>query len=573
MEKIVGKIVVILLSIAHISCAAISLRVTDYQGVPLREVVVGETFKIEVVAAGDMRDFQIEDLNSAITLLGQQTKNTQYVNGVTTVRYSFAARGDKPGSYTIGPVCAQVSGNAERSNTVTLTVVSEQNASKKTVNEAFLRLAVSKKKAMVGEEVIGSVRFYSCKDDVMPDQFIQSDLSAFALGPMSEPSYGKETIDGIEYSFLEVSWYMAAKEPGTITIAAWSASYSVPLAQDTFGPFRLMQGLHRQQKRVYSNALSLDIAPLPPYDGVINGVGSFDDVTIHATSQTTKVGEANVIRIDIIGNGNLDTYEQMQLLGIPEGLKSYESKQYIDQLPDGRKKASYEYVVQGLKEGSWEIPPQKFTYFDVVRKQYSTHKTIPLLITVLPQYGVKAAPGISTNVDLSTPNSVVPASSSDDIQLNKYGSWYPQEYREIPFHWFVFFLALPLIGMGIQAARNSYTAYQSSHEPLARKKYAHARAYKAVADVEKRKTYHELYPIFVELFASRSESSIPECSDDAIITILRERGLSQDDIASWQRFFTDIMRLAYAGPGQQSKVTHDIIKRSYDWLNRLKGVL
>jgi hypothetical protein len=573
MEKIVGKIGAILLCIMSVSCAAISLRVTDRNGVPLREAVVGEPFQIEVVSSGAMRDFQINDLNPTITLLGQQTQSSQYVNGTVTIKYSFSARGDKVGEYTIGPVSAQVNGTQERSNTVSLKIVTEQEISKQQVNEVFLRLAVNKKKVMVGEQIVGSIRFYSCKDDIAPDQFIQSDLSPFTLNPMSEPIYGKEMIDKTEYTYLEISWTMAAKKAGSITIPAWCAYYSVPLIHDSFGPFRLMQSLQRQQKRVYSNAVSLEVAALPPHDGPVHGVGSFEDFKIHASSQVAKAGDANVIRLDVIGDGTFEGYDPLQLVGVSEGLKSYESKQYSEDLSNGTKKTSYEFIVQGLKAGDWEIPAQSFTYFDVSRKQYVTHKTVPLLISVLAQPALSTATAAHIATDTKVIQSNEPITDPTGMRLNVSGSWSCREYRAIPLHWFIVLLALPFCIVGMQGVRRCYAAYQLRREPIARKKYGHLRAYKAVADVEKRKAYHELYPIFVELFASRTESSIPECSDDTIATMLRERGLSQDDIAAWQRFFTDIMRLAYAGSGQQSKVTQDIIKRSYEWLGRLKGVL
>jgi|GEM_PF-1881612 len=572
MEKIVGKIIALALCLIHVSCAAISLRITDRAGVPVKETVAGESFNIEIVATGPMRDFQLDELNEGIVLTGQRTQSSQFVNGVVTTKYAFGARADKIGEFTIGPAQAEVGGVKEKSDSVALKVVAEKENTKKNVNEVLFRLASSKKKIMVGEQVTGSIRFYSCNNEITPDQFIQSDLSAFALSPMTEPAYGKETIDGVEYSYLEITWQMSAKKPGSITIPAWCAHYSLPMLQDAFGPFRFMQSLQRQQKRIYSNALTVDVAPLPSYDGTVHAVGTFDDFAIHATSKVAKAGDANVVRLDVVGDGTFEGYEALQLSGIPEGLKSYESKQYTSEVANGAHQTSYEFIVQGLKPGEWEIPAQEFTYFDVNRKEYKTHRTQPLTIAVLAQpelnTGIVTPPAVDVgqkvNTDITDPSG---------LRMSVSGSWNPQTFKELPLAWFIILLALPLGAVSIQKGRHWYDTYRMSSEPLVRKKNAHARAYKAVADVEQRKAYHELYPIFVELFASRTDSSIPECSDDTIITYLRERGMSEDDVAAWQRFFTDIMRLAYAGAGQQSKVTNDIIKRSYEWLNRLKGVL
>lgn len=572
MAKIIGRIMLIVTCIASFAHAGISLRVTDRQGSPIRQAVIGEPFNIELVSAGSMSDFQIDGLDTAIILLGQQAHSSQYINGTVTIKYTFSARGDKIGSYTIGPVTAKVNNVKESSNTVTIEVVTEQDVSKKNINEVFLRLALDKKKVMVGEQIAGTARFYTSKDDVSLDQLIPSDFSAFTVSPMSEPVYGKEVIDDLEYNYLEITWTMAPKKEGYFTIPAWSAQYSVPLLSDLFGPFRLMQSLQRQQKRVYSNALCIDVTALPSYKGALHGVGNFDDVSIHASSQVTKEGEANVIRLDVIGDGTFEGYEPLQLVGVPDGLKSYESKQYSDVLPNGKKKTSYEFIVQGVKSGDWQIPSQEFTYFDIARKSYVTLKTMPLSISVLAQPGLKTV--VATNIasDAQAVESI-DADNKNGLRLSKSGAWHSQQYREIGLHWFLLLLIVPFGLLGLSGIQAWYKEYRLRREPLLRKKYAHAHAYKSLVSAEKRKAYHELYPIFVELFASRSESSIPECSDDTIITLLRVRGLSQDDVASWQRFFTDIMRLAYAGSGQQSKATNDIIKRSYEWLERLKGVL
>lgn len=545
--------------------AGISLRITDKQGVPIKQATVGVPFNIEAVASATMRDFEMDGLD-AVTILGKQTKS-QYINGVTTVTYVFPARIDKVGSYTIGPVTAEVDGTIEASNAVNLTVATEQDAPKK-VQQAFLRLSVDKKNVVVGERIAGTLRFYYCHDEVSVEQIAKSDLSPFTVGEFSEAKRGRETIDDIEYTYAEITWHMAPKHAGTITIPAWSANYSVPLSDDTFGPFRLLHGLQRQQKRVYSNALSLQVAPLPAHDGPVHAVGSFDDVMMQASSQVAKEGEANVIRFDVIGDGTFEGYEPIQLVGLSDALKSYESKQYTKKRSDGATQHSYEFIVQGLKAGDWEVPAQEFTYFDVARKQYVTHKTMPLLLSVIAQ------PGLKTAVVVDEPTGNVPDVDNEPsmLPLNSHGVWYPQNHRELPFNWFLALLVVPFSLIGFQQVRRWYAWYRRRREPAYRKKYAHIRAYNALCDIEKRKAYHEMYPIFIELFATRTDIALPECSDDTIVTLLREGGLSHDDIIAWQRFFADIAGLAYAGAYQKVS-SDDVVKRAHTWLKRLKEVV
>ena len=45
---------------------------------------------------------------------------------------------------------------------------------------------------------------------------------------------------------------------------------------------------------------------------------------------------------------------------------------------------TWEYVVQGLKPGTFTIPAQSIRFFDTNSRQYKTLKTEPLTITVTP---------------------------------------------------------------------------------------------------------------------------------------------------------------------------------------------
>ena len=71
---------------------------------------------------------------------------------------------------------------------------------------------------------------------------------------------------------------------------------------------------------------------------------------------------------------------------MPKELKYYESKQVaLDPSMDNSKAGKrFEYIVQGLRVGSWEIPSQSFYYYDVVQRAYKELHSTPITITVMP---------------------------------------------------------------------------------------------------------------------------------------------------------------------------------------------
>ena len=59
------------------------------------------------------------------------------------------------------------------------------------------------------------------------------------------------------------------------------------------------------------------------------------------------------------------------LTKVPDSFKWYDSKNYMtDATQSGFSAKVFEYILQGLKPGEYEIPPQEFAYFDVNSKTY-----------------------------------------------------------------------------------------------------------------------------------------------------------------------------------------------------------
>ena len=131
----------------------------------------------------------------------------------------------------------------------------------------------------------------------------------------------------------------------------------------------------RVAKTIYSNAITIKVDPLPPYQGRVDGIGHIKSMSAHLHPAVLREGEGATLTI--IVDGDIDV-EQFPLQNMPGSIKVYESKKYMD-----NKKQCFEYVVHATQAGEFEIPPQQITYFDVEQYRYKKITTAPAPFTIL----------------------------------------------------------------------------------------------------------------------------------------------------------------------------------------------
>lgn len=575
MVKTAGKYTIfIIFSVWFISALGISLRVCDEQGVPLTHVAMGVPFSIEVSASGHMKDLEIDGITD-IQVIGKQT-STQYINGVITVKYMFRAKSDKKGRYAIGPARALVEGSQEESGSCSLVVSTHEEAreAQEKVQDVFMRLYIPKKDVYVGEKIKAGVRFYYALEDITLDRMLKSDVDGVSITNISEPTRGTEEINGISYSYVQITWDMVVSKSGEIDIPAWGVEYTMPMLDSAFGGLRAFLNMHRQAKRAYSNAASLRVHELPAHDTAINGVGVFESFNAHVDMRSIKEGEACVVRLELVGSGNLDGFESLALHNMPDGLRAYDSKQLVEYDTSHKAHIIHEYIVQGVAAGSWHIPAQSMVYFDINRKQYVTLETIPLYINVLAQpkqHHQMPVDDMQEEVEQSMANAIA-VDNTTLSPLNTSGVWYASHSRMIPMPWFITLLLLPLLFVMINAIMAWIHRYRMRHAAWYRKKYAYQKAYAALKQSESRKAYHEIYPIIIEFFADRSDNGVPEIAAEGIDALLKNAGFTNDELLKWHSFLQKVMSYAYAGPRREHVDNRTIFEQAYYWLNTCKEV-
>ncbi len=579
--KIVGNIVFVVYSLLFfaIGHAGINMRVMSMDGMPIKQAGVGEPFLLEVYVDNVGRSSQqpnIQGLDSFIVHNNGIYMST--VNSRSTIRYKYKVRSDKQGLYTLGPASIDVNGNTITSNRITLSigdqqVVDAKRAQKKNpLNKALLRLVADKNHVVVGEKITCALRFYYCDDTVSLGAIREADNAGFSAGQKIGPLSGTQEIDGINYNYAEWRWELYPAELGDKVIPAYSADFVLRSDKDDFfGGFSLFFKTRSEHKRIYSNALTVQVDPLPNYQGTVHAIGDFKQFTATVKPAVAKEGEGMVLTLELEGNGNLHTMQSPKLQDIPQSFQVYDSKSYITQADNNTAmpKKSFEFIIQGMKQGVWEIPKQSFTYFDVSRRRYKTLETSPVMVTIMPR------PDNNTyaSAEHQSADAAEKYDDNDDVLLpiNTHGAWVAVSHREIPWLWF---WALCLIPFGIWLVSCIKDIWHRNNNRLSvKKKRAFRVARKKIKEAERTKRYDLLYAIFIELFAARTLTAVGQVSQSFIEDILYSANVSSDVIDTWNGFFTAITEVSFFNKKYNIVSYQDLVQQAQQWIDLLEKKL
>ena len=260
---------------------------------------------------------------------------------------------------------------------------------------------------VVGEKIHCSLRFYYQNPSLSLENVGEPASTGITVCERKGPTAGTEFINKIPYTFIEWEWDAYPDQTGKILMPAYSLDFNMPSAQENRADlFSMFFGQRLVRKRIYSNAVELNVDSLPPHPHQPNAIGSFKSIHAKAQPATARQGEGIILTLEFEGDGNFERLETFALEGMPDALKWYDSKSYSEPIQKGHKK-SFEYIIQGLQPGEWEIPSQKFTYFDVKNRTYKTLKSSPLLLTIvsLPtQAAANSQEKIATSIEMPKGN-------------------------------------------------------------------------------------------------------------------------------------------------------------------------
>jgi len=553
------------------------MRALDSDGHELEQAQIGKPFTLEVSVSGgkgDIADPRIERTQDfAIRNTARQINN---INGTMSMRYSYVVRIDTQGSHSIGPAVVQDDAGSAQSNVLIIKAGSKEVARydkqfEKQQKKILLTIAANQQEYVVGQKIEGTITFLFASP---VDKFFgiaAPEIDGFVVKDNSMRQ-SVVHLDGVQYSSATWDWSLFSKQPGELVIPSCVAEFAVQREDDFGSLFSSFLHMRSERKRIHSNALTVNVLPLPSHTEPVDAVGIFQNFEIGLNQAAAKEGDGIVVELSIEGETDLENLS-LELQNVPHTFKSYSSKQKItDAQKSGMPKKYFEYIIQGMEVGEWKIPEQKFTYYDTESFSYKTLKTAPLLVKILPQSTTKKyvpppeVDAISTAID--TQQELV----ADDFPLNTNGRWYEIPERKIPWWLFMVLFFAPLLMWISKIARRFFRAYTEQRAPKVRWRNAFKIAHKKIERAKKQEDFPALYRIFTELFATRFSMNDSLISEQVIVELLRKRGVSEGEIDEWSKFFAELSSFIFYtvhGSEQQKK----LFDQANKWVVVLKEVI
>ena len=345
------------------------------------QVEVDET-KAEIDTSS-IKDFEVQSRGSSSL--------TRMINGNVEHKktHQFMLIPIKHGRLAIPPVVVRLKGKTAQSDPIIITVVKEKIDPAKT-RDFFATAQLSQDKVYTGEQTVFTLKFYNSKKISGLGFEARPGFNALPAKSFNQEKSYTQRINGVVYRVTQVDYLIIPSKPGSFTIdpAVLIAQAVVQTQQNRgFDPFFTRQ--QTRPVRVRTRPVSLDVKPLPPYQGNLPFSGLIGRFSIRADVDKTmlKAGESFTLSVEVSGSGNIMDAALPEMKIDPDRFKVYddtpvESIQLTATGYEGRK--VFKRAVVPVVSAKIELAPIKLVYFDLDLNAYHTVATDPVRIDVAP---------------------------------------------------------------------------------------------------------------------------------------------------------------------------------------------
>jgi hypothetical protein len=463
--------------------------VAQAQGIVLRtdrmKLTEGGRSSLEVVITGELQGSLTLPENEQVEFVQTQQSVSQSitrgrVEAQTTITYAVLAKA--PGTVTVGPIRAMVSGRMRRSNQVELTVLPAAAAARAARDapadarraDWYAIASVSDERPYVGESVTYDLeRGVAVRARELAVGWPDWTPLVPEPGVEVESNERQGVVEGKRYTIVENRVALFAVEPGPIVLRPTNSSMTV-LSGRRGGVFGLDFG---ETKRFDSNPVQLEVRPLPRGgrpDGFSGAVGRF---SVRATldANTVDAGATVTLEVRVAGLGGLRSVDLP--IELPDDIKVYDADpEQRTAIVDGavRSEAIYRKTLVPLKPGTFTIPPVAFSYFDPEEGAYRTARSQAQTLTVTGEAVMDTAL-LARSAGLGTGKEQVEVLGNDILPLHAAGRVLGDERLGATSPGVLALLLLPLLSFGLlfgqaaQARREGTDAGQERRRKKAAK--------------------------------------------------------------------------------------------------------
>ena len=423
MRDFIAKISLTALFALAIFSASAAEKVTFEASSPLT-VAVGEAFRVEFAlnAYPDKGTFKAPSFDGFDVIAGpaeSSGQSIQIVNGAMTksINYTitYVLLPQAAGNVTVGAAEVTVDGTVYRSNALPIEIVNEgkspgaggtqsrpredsspdvtaQNQIAK--DDILLRAVVSRTSVYKGEPLRVTFKLYERVPVVGYNDVKFPSFNGFWAQELNTDNARRqrETFNGKVYETLVAKEYLLyPQQAGTLVIEPAEltavAQVVVPGRRNVDPFFGGGPDFVNVPRKVQSPRINIAVKPLPAgapasFSGA---VGSF---TMDAVlpQERLAANSAATYTVKISGTGNL-TFVQAPKLTLPASFEQYNVKttESINTSAAGISGyRQFEYPFIARAEGTYEVEPVEFSYFDPSRMQYMTLRSRPLELEITP---------------------------------------------------------------------------------------------------------------------------------------------------------------------------------------------
>lgn len=356
------------------------------------QIPVGESISLTVTIGGGqgvvdtspIRDFKVVSRGS--------NSSIQIINGKTSqeLSYNYTLIPLRNGKLVIPPLPVESGGKRYMTREISVNV-SKTPPNPKRSRDVFIEGRVSKTEPYLGEQIIYSFRvYYAVRVNNL--QFTPPDFTGFTTEKIEDKHF-QTTLNGNHYNITERTIVLIPENTGPRTIEPAMLELDI-LSQGRSGntPFDSIFNDPFFGRRNYvhktfqTDRISVNVKPLPAYQGDVPFSGLVGDFDIRAELEKTdiSVGESATLSVAVGGTGNvMDAKEPV--IPIPDHFKTYKDAAEED-IHLGQEGYSgtktFRVALVPLEAGKYDLEPVRIAFFDAPKGQYIIKETAPFHLNV-----------------------------------------------------------------------------------------------------------------------------------------------------------------------------------------------
>ena len=423
------------------------------------QVAVGEQFRLTYkVNTDDVEGFRAGNIPAELeVLMGPSTSHQssfQMINGhtssSTSVTYTYILCATANGTFTIPPARATIGGKQVTSNALRIKVSGQaqgngggqqqrQPAGVRSAgtpisgSDLFIKVSANKSRVHEQEPVLLTYKVYTLVEltslnGKMPD------LKSFYSQEIPLPQQKKFTVENVNgRPYRTVTWSQYVMFPqmtGKLDIPGITFEGVVVQANRDVDPFEAFfnggSGYVEVNKKIQAPGLSIQVDPLPERPANFSGgVGQFS-IKAELDKTEVKANDPVTLRITVSGAGNMKLLKE-PVINFPQDFDKYDAKQNDKtKLTSNGLEGSitYEFLAVPRHQGTFEIPPVEFVYYDTRDNAYKTLKTEALKLNVAKGSGNAQNSSYNSQQDIEQLNKDIHFIKTGDTTQHQQGDYF-----------------------------------------------------------------------------------------------------------------------------------------------------